>query len=636
MGKNRLYVIIATLLSTTLIVALFGARLYSHSSDLGWHYALTYFLTQTVRLPTEADQHLAVMFGYPPMFHIVAAVVSTVLSSPLISMQYVALLACFGCYCVIASIILPGRLALLTGVLFLLGLLCFRIFFGGLIGYEIIDNAFYPQILGTAAFLGSMSVLSRLAGSPACYFFVAVASTLFTAWIYTLSGAWLAVGASALFLLLQHAKTIPVRWAIANIIILPLIVLFHPTFGPMVTNAEYLGAFVPSYYGLTLVMAVALAILFLLLLHRMRGATKSRTDALLIALLLSSVGGVIVQATLQQLAGLGSKYAVAKHVFLASTVFIAALSSLIVELLAKRLTYKAAKSVLPPAVQNIGIAILAVSLLFSVRPFNSLPTFEAYLADARSLEHSKSLTDLARNTLSLNKDFEVGENFAVLAAHFYGAWSASAAEMFEVLADRARPLGTPMGTRYALISRNQWNQLVLAGMPQGCLVQSATPLMVSTLIFSQCYPDSSGNAEVNVCANRWLPTDALSRGDGFDEPEFVEDGVLQWTVSTRSELEVPWSCERAPRYRIRILVAFALTEQTLGSFRVEVDGQPVSLRRRPVRTGQLFEGTLPNDVRRADEQSARIALIVPALDQPKGSSRHLGVAVRRVEIIESD
>ena len=53
---------------------------------------------------------------------------------------------------------------------FLVFLLCFRTLFGGLIGYEIIDNAFYPQLFGTALFLGFMSILSQLWRLPGYLF----------------------------------------------------------------------------------------------------------------------------------------------------------------------------------------------------------------------------------------------------------------------------------------------------------------------------------------------------------------------------------------------------------------------------------------------------------------------------------
>lgn len=623
--------VILVWLSCAFIIIRFGPRIYNDSEDLGWHYALAYFLAQNMRLPGVAD-HLGPMVGYPPGFHFAAALSNTILSSPLLGMQYLALLSIFGCYYIISSIILSRRFGPLIAVLFLLILLCFRVLLGGVIGYEVINNGFYPQLVGTALFLTSMCLLSRLGSSPARYFFLAVATTFFTAWVYTLSAAWLAFGACVLFLLLQPARTVPIRWALANFVALPLVVLLHPTFVPMVRNAGYEGGSNSSYYWLTHVIGFALVILFLVLLIRSRHAMRSRADALLGSVLLASVAGIIVQASLFQLVGLGSRYAITKHVFLASTVFVAGLSIILGDLISKAVGYKNTRVYLPPGVQNSAIAVLAVGILFIFQPWTPLPTFITYVRDARLLEQAHVQSDLAGNTIPLNKDFSLSKNFAVLVAHFRGGWRASGHEVFQVLDNRARPLGAPMGAKYALISKRQWEHLTLAGAPQECLVHTPASLAVSVLILSRCYPDRNGEAEVNFCIDTWIPGDGTKTGDAFAEPEFVEDGVFQWTVSTHSELEVPLRC-KGEKHTIRILVAFAVTERTLNSFHIEVNGQPISLRRRPVRMGQLFEGTLPSGLTHADDQSALIALKVASLDQPQGSRRHLGVSLRRIEFL---
>ena len=74
-------------------------------------------------------------------------------------------------------------------------LVSFQATFGGVIGDEIIGNAFYPQLGGTALFFVSMAYLSKLGSSPWRYFIVSIVSTFLTAWIYTLSAVWLAIGA---------------------------------------------------------------------------------------------------------------------------------------------------------------------------------------------------------------------------------------------------------------------------------------------------------------------------------------------------------------------------------------------------------------------------------------------------------
>src|SRR3954462_5723381 len=109
-------------------------------------------------------------------------------------------------------------------------------------------------------------------------------------------------------------------------------------------------------------MAATLVILLLPLLYRFPRAARSRRAALLGAIIFASVGGIIVQITLFQFSGLGSKYAITKHVFLASTIFIAGLSIALVDLFVKITKSQSVKIALPSGSQNIGVAVLAVSI----------------------------------------------------------------------------------------------------------------------------------------------------------------------------------------------------------------------------------------------------------------------------------
>ena len=59
-------------------------------------------------------------------------------------------------------------------------------------------------------------------------------------------------------------------------------------------------------------------------------------------------------------------------------------------------------------------------------------TFRIVSFRCEALEHARSPEDLVSNILPLNKDFAIAENFAVLAAHFRGGWTANAYELFEV------------------------------------------------------------------------------------------------------------------------------------------------------------------------------------------------------------
>ena len=439
------------------IFTAFGQRLFSQSADVGWHYSLAYFFSQSWRLPGATDQYLAVMLGYPPGFHIVGAIAGAVLGSPLFGLHYVALISLLVIYYVIASMVLARPQSLLAGTLFLALLVSFQATFGGVIGDEIIGNAFYPQLGGTALFFVSMAYLSKLGSSPWRYFIVSIVSTFLTAWIYTLSAVWLAIGAGTLFVLLQPFRSLPVRWAVAIFAALSIVVLSHPTFAPMVGNSGHGGGSFNTYYGQTLAIAAGLLALAVVLFVRTSRRHRSPADALVLAIVLASAAGITIQMAFLKLAGMGSGYAVTKHVFLASSALILALCVLAADFMST-VVHQDVRAPFPRSLQALMMALLSVSILLIGQPSSPIPPFVLYLSDARALEHASSPEDLGSNILPLNKDFAIAENFAVLAAHFRGGWTANAYELFEVLGDRTRPMGEPIGSKYSLISKAHWRR----------------------------------------------------------------------------------------------------------------------------------------------------------------------------------
>ena len=612
------------------IFNVFGQRLFSQSADVGWHYALAYFFSQSWTLPEATDQYLAVMLGYPPGFHIAGAIAGAVLGSPLFGLHYVALISLFVIYYVIASIVLSRPQSLLAGALFLALLISFQATFGGVIGDEIIGNAFYPQLGGTALFFASMAYLSKLGSSPRRYCIVAIVSTFLTAWVYTLSAVWLAIGAGALFVLLQPFQRLPVGWAVVIFVALSIVVLSHPTFAPMVGNSSHGGASIISYYGQTLAIAAGVMTLAVVLFVRTSCRDRSPADALVLAIALASAAGISVQIAFLKLADMGSGYAVTKHVFLASSALIVALCVLAADLMSG-IVRQDVRAPFSRSLQALIIAFLSVSILLIGQPSSPISPFVLYLSDAKALEHSRSPEDLVSNILPLNRDFAIAENFAVLAAHFRGGWTATAYELFEVVGDRTRPMGEPIGSKYSLISKAHWRQLASGGAPERCSVYTSAVLAVSTLILSQCYPDKNGNADAAFCIDTWVPGEGTPVDAGLVKPASGKDGEIRWTARPRTILELTLLCRNTRDSTICILVAFAVTERTLNSFKIDVNGHHIPLRRTPGRNGQLFEGAVPNGI--LNGEIAEIAVNVSHLDQLQTVNKDVGVALRRIDIL---
>ena len=249
----------------------------------------------------------------------------------------------------------------------------------------------------------------------------------------------------------------------------------------------------------------------------------------MLAIVLASAAGITIQMGFLKLAGMGSGYAVTKHVFLASSALILALCVLAADFMST-VVHQDVRAPFPRSLQALMMALLSVSILLIGQPSSPIPPFVLYLSDARALEHASSPEDLGSNILPLNKDFAIAENFAVLAAHFRGGWTANAYELFEVLGDRTRPMGEPIGSKYSLISKAHWRRLASGGIPERCSVPTSAVLAVSTLILSQCYPDKNGNADAAFCIDTWAPREGTPVDDGLVKPASGKDGEIRWTA----------------------------------------------------------------------------------------------------------
>ena len=352
----------------------------------------------------------------------------------------------------------------------------------------------------------------------------------------------------------------------------------------------------------------------------------------MLAIALASAAGITVQIAFLRLAGVGSGYAVTKHVFLASSALIVALCVLAADFIST-VVHRDVRAPFPRSLQALMIALLSVGILLIGQPSSPISHFVLYLSDARALEHARSPDDLASNILPLNKDFQIAENFAVLASHFRGGWTATAYELFEVFGDRTRPMGEPIGSKYSLISKADWKKLASGGARDRCLVHTSADLAVSTLIMSECYPDKNGNADAAFCIDTWAPREGTPVEAGLVKPASGKDGEIRWTARRRTILELPLLCRNTQDFTIRVLVAFAVTERTLNSFRIDVNGHSIPLRRTPGRNGQLFEGAVPNGILNEHREIAEIAVSVSNLDQLQTVNKEVGVALRRIDIL---
>src|SRR5262249_11481748 len=146
------------------VILRYGARLYTNSSDLGWHYSLANFIVHYGTLPTPADRFLGPMIGYPPLSHIIAALAGKWNEAPLTAMHMLALLSALGCYLIFFSRLITCSVlccAVFIGILYLI-----RLTGGGGLGCEILCYSFFSPFFVIFFFFFSFFVLLFFARLP--------------------------------------------------------------------------------------------------------------------------------------------------------------------------------------------------------------------------------------------------------------------------------------------------------------------------------------------------------------------------------------------------------------------------------------------------------------------------------------
>ncbi len=129
------------------------------------------------------------------------------------------------------------------------------------------------------------------------------------------------------------------------------------------------------------------------------------------------------------------------------------------------------------------------------------------------------------------------------------------------------------------------------------------------------------------CGGAWTAAKAKG-GTGFSVPEKDDTGPFRWTVArTASIVVVPCS---GPM-RIKVEVAFAVTEENLSGLRIALSGRPLHLQAEHDASGTVLEGHV-DGMESAEGKPVDLSLEVPKLDTVSGADRQFGVAVRSISV----
>jgi hypothetical protein len=434
------------------VILFFARHTYTVSSDLAWHYSMIEFIVQHWALPGADVARLGPMTEYPPGAHVLAAVVHLLFGvSVLRVLFFSSIVAIFALYLlVIISLGGQNRDECFTSTVLLIFFIALLRSTHMLFGNEIIQNFFYAQLVGDLGFVFLLLVVAKLR-QPAIVGVFAIVAVYALAWVYTASATKLALGI-LLVQLLSLAREYSrdrVLLLIALSLLLPLTIVTHPTFEPMVRNAAHDGSisialpFVLS--GSALLLSLSLSVWWL---HSRSGLSMHCEPLVAAGVAVALLAWV--QFGFLRLAGLGSPYAVKKHGFMIGTFLAASLAAWLTAILLRSGLYRQLRAPFTFIPVYITRWIAACLAVVAVLPWRGEPLdpMIKYDGEVRAMVASGRPPDLLGHTISVNKGLPFIINFAVaLAVLDLPGWTSAEIDQFAVFG-----MGEPMpsGVRYAV------------------------------------------------------------------------------------------------------------------------------------------------------------------------------------------
>lgn len=319
----------------------FWDSLWTTSIDLAHHYALVARLSEHWNLPTSDDPSLEEMNVYPRYAHRLAAIVGTLVGSPLLGMQFVALASLAAVWSGLGFVLLslPRRARwLLLGILSVV-LLLNRLFVHlELFGNEIVANYFFPQLVsqGIATLLIALVLwLERARTASLMRYLILGCSVPLLQQFHLLPALELLAMLALLLALDVSDRRTEGRWrtfALGLLTILGsfLLTVLSSTFATMLHISENNGVLIlnytPNLMSLAIECVLASALSGLLIWQWMHWrAGEPRRDALALKYLgllgFAVAGPCLLQIALFML-GYGSEYACKKYAFGLNTVLV--------------------------------------------------------------------------------------------------------------------------------------------------------------------------------------------------------------------------------------------------------------------------------------------------------------------------
>jgi hypothetical protein len=262
------------------------------------------------------------MAFYPPAAHWMATIIGWIGGSGLVGITIVSIVSVYLCYVLIISLVGAGSLA---RVLVLTLAFLTLMFTNSLIGWEVVENFFYPQLVADVVYFGVLlwAVNNRESWKQTLSFLLAGLATM---WIQPLVSVHiLAAGCALMAFQLWNrwgnGNSDRVQNAVSLVVMVvgsAVIVVTNPAFKVMRQISGNDGHLVFGYGSTLLVALICGAIGAWNLCQYWRGKGEY-ADAILGSAAVAAVGLAVLQFVLLKLHGDGSDYAVKKHMFIVFT-----------------------------------------------------------------------------------------------------------------------------------------------------------------------------------------------------------------------------------------------------------------------------------------------------------------------------
>jgi len=300
----------------------FGRYIHTGSFDLVQHYLLVDEIMKHDGIRPAVSSRMGAMAIYPPAAHWVAAIIGWIGGSGLVGISLVTIVSVYICYLIIAHLVDASSPANI--LIFALAFLLLR-FTRSQIGWEVVANFFYPQLVADTAYFVVLLWVAKnrdIWKQASAFLLIGI----LTMWIQPLVAIHILAAGCVLmafqFVEMWRSKSVQlIRKAILLIVFTAVstaIILLHPEFKIMREISGNNGDLAFGYSQVMLVASLCAASGVINLLRRLAGR-GAYVDTVLGCAVVAATLLVAVQFMLLELHNDGSAYAVKKHMFIVCT-----------------------------------------------------------------------------------------------------------------------------------------------------------------------------------------------------------------------------------------------------------------------------------------------------------------------------